>query len=101
LKLTKTDFIQYLNCPESLWLLKNKPEIYPKGEFSLFLEKLIKEGYEYDYIINLTNPPEIIFAQLKGYNSGATISLGDYKTKSSLKWFFSKTLPFGAKAYKN
>lgn len=45
-QLTKTDFIQYLNCPESLWLLKNKPEDFPKGEFSLFLEKLIKEGYE-------------------------------------------------------
>lgn len=46
LQLTKTDFIQYLNCPESLWLLKNKPEEFPSGEFSLFLEKLIKEGYE-------------------------------------------------------
>ncbi len=48
MRLTKTDFIQYLNCPESLWLLKNKPEVYNqfKGEFSLFLEKLIKEGYE-------------------------------------------------------
>lgn len=46
MRLTKTDFIQYLNCPESLWLLKNKPEAYEKGEFSLFLEKLIKEGYE-------------------------------------------------------
>jgi len=45
-QLTKTDFIQYLNCPESLWLLKNKPEEFPSGEFSLFLEKLIKEGYE-------------------------------------------------------
>ncbi len=45
-QLTKTDFIQYLNCRESLWLLKNKPEDFPKGEFSLFLEKLIKEGYE-------------------------------------------------------
>jgi hypothetical protein len=44
--LTKTDFIQFLNCPKSLWLLKNKPEIYPFGEFSLFLEKLIEEGYE-------------------------------------------------------
>lgn len=46
LQLTKTDFIQFLNCPESLWLFKNKPEEYPKGEFSLFLKKLIKEGYE-------------------------------------------------------
>ncbi|GER58138.1 hypothetical protein ULMA_02460 [Patiriisocius marinus] len=48
MQITKTDFIHYLNCPESLWLLKNKPEAYSqyKGKFSLFLEKLIKEGYE-------------------------------------------------------
>lgn len=46
LNLTKTDFIQYLNCPKSLWLLKRCPEEYPQGEFSLFLKKLIKEGYE-------------------------------------------------------
>jgi len=45
-QLTKTDFKYYLDCPESIWLLKNKPEVYPKGEFSLFAEKLIKEGYE-------------------------------------------------------
>lgn len=44
--LTKTDFKFYLDCPESLWLLKNKPDEYPEGEFSLFTEKLIKEGYE-------------------------------------------------------
>ncbi len=45
-QLTKTDFKYYLDCPESIWLLKNKPKAYPKGEFSLFAEKLIKEGYE-------------------------------------------------------
>lgn len=44
--LTKTDFKYYLDCQESLWLLKNKPQVYPKAEFSLFAEKLIKEGYE-------------------------------------------------------
>lgn len=44
--LSKTNFIQYLNCPESLWLKKHKPDLYPEGEFSLFLEKLVKEGYE-------------------------------------------------------
>ncbi|MBW8201174.1 hypothetical protein [Flagellimonas abyssi] len=46
MQLTKTDYIQYLNCPESLWLFKNKPDEYPNGEFSLFLQKLIDEGYE-------------------------------------------------------
>ena len=56
MQLTKTDFIQYLNCPESLWLLKNKPEVYPKGNFSLFLEKIIKEGYEVEEFAKLLFP---------------------------------------------
>lgn len=55
-QLSKTDFIQYLNCPESLWLRKNKPEKYTKGEFSLFLEKLIKEGYEVEEYAKLLFP---------------------------------------------
>ena len=48
MKLTKTDFIQYLNCPKSLWLLKHKPDVYQQYEsgFSSFLKKLIREGYE-------------------------------------------------------
>ncbi|PQJ16277.1 hypothetical protein BST99_11615 [Aureicoccus marinus] len=47
-QLTKTDFIQYLRCPESLWLAKNKPVEASQfiGEFSLFLEKIAQEGYE-------------------------------------------------------
>ncbi len=44
--ITKTDFIQYLKCPNSLWLLKNDPDNYPHGEFSIFMEKLVQEGYE-------------------------------------------------------
>ena len=46
MQLTKTDFIQYLNCPKSLWALKHDPENYPHGEFSVFLQKLTREGYE-------------------------------------------------------
>lgn len=46
MQLTKTDFIQYLNCPKSLWLLLNAPDEYPHGEFSVFLQKLAREGYE-------------------------------------------------------
>lgn len=59
----------------------------------------IKESYEYDYIINSSNPPEIIIVELKGYHSAATIPLGDFETKSSLKWFFNRTLPFAAKEF--
>jgi CRISPR/Cas system-associated exonuclease Cas4 (RecB family) len=46
MQLTKTDFIQYLNCPKSLWLLKIAVDEYPHGEFSVFLQKLTREGYE-------------------------------------------------------
>lgn len=44
--LTKTGFIQFLNCPKSLWLLKRDPDHYPYGEFSTFMQKLVREGYE-------------------------------------------------------
>ncbi|NAS14340.1 DUF2779 domain-containing protein [Poritiphilus flavus] len=44
--LTKTDFIHYLRCPESLWLTKNKPDEAKKGKLSFFLQKIIDEGYE-------------------------------------------------------
>ena len=46
MELTKTNFIQYLNCPKSLWLSLHKPEVYPKGEFSEYAQKLTQEGYE-------------------------------------------------------
>jgi len=43
--LTKTDFKEYLLCNKCLWVKKKKPEEYTAGEFSLFLQKLIKDGY--------------------------------------------------------
>ena len=46
MQLSKTDFIQYLQCPKSLWLKKHNPDQYPEGEFSAFLDKLVREGYE-------------------------------------------------------
>ncbi len=44
-QLSKTDFIQYLNCPKSLWLLQNKPSKYSHGEFTDFAKKLAAEGF--------------------------------------------------------
>ena len=46
IQVTKTDFLQYLNCPKSLWLLKEDPDHYPYGDFSTFMQKLVCEGYE-------------------------------------------------------
>lgn len=58
------------------------------------------EYYEYDYIIHASHPDEIILVELKGYDATATISLGTFEKKASLKWFFNKTLPFAAKYFK-
>lgn len=49
--LTKTDFIQYLSCPKSLWVLKHDPKHYPKGEFSTFQQKLVREGGEVEQYV--------------------------------------------------
>ncbi len=46
MQISKTDFIHYLNCPKSLWLLKHKPDQYPHGEFSDYMKKLTSEGYD-------------------------------------------------------
>lgn len=51
MRLSKTDFVQYLNCSKSLWLLKHEPEKYPYGEFSAFVQKLTREGYEVEFYV--------------------------------------------------
>ncbi|MDE0243459.1 MAG: DUF2779 domain-containing protein [Candidatus Kaiserbacteria bacterium] len=43
---TKTDFIHFLRCSHSLWLEKHKPDVFPRKEFSDFLKKIAREGYE-------------------------------------------------------
>lgn len=53
LQLTKTDFIQFLNCPQSFWFRKKRPEIYPEGEFSAFLQKLVRDGYAVEGFVRL------------------------------------------------
>ena len=54
--LTKTDFVHYLQCPKSLWLLKHKPEAYPHKEFSDFLKKIVREGYEVERYAQILFP---------------------------------------------
>jgi hypothetical protein len=46
LQLSKTDFLQFLHCPKSLWLLRRKPTLYQHGPFSDYLQKIVSEGYE-------------------------------------------------------
>jgi hypothetical protein len=46
LQLSKTDFLQFLHCAKSLWLLRRKPTLYQHGPFSDYLQKIVTEGYE-------------------------------------------------------
>jgi CRISPR/Cas system-associated exonuclease Cas4 (RecB family) len=47
MRLTKSDFISYLNCPKSLWLAKRGSERYPQqSDPPVFMQKLAREGYE-------------------------------------------------------
>ena len=51
MQLSKTDFLQFLHCPKSLWLLKRKPELYEHGPFSDYLQKIVTEGYEIEAFV--------------------------------------------------
>jgi len=75
MQLTKTDFIQYLRCPKSLWLLKRDPDKYPDGEFSAFLKKLIQDGYLVERYVrqlfeNQNNGSEISFQRTSHTDDG-------------------------------
>jgi hypothetical protein len=54
--LTKTDFKEFLLCNKCLWVKKIKPELYIEGEFSLFLQKLIKDGYDVEKYVQKLFP---------------------------------------------
>jgi len=71
--LSKTDFKEYLICPKWIWLKKIKPEQCVAGEMSLFMEKLIQDGYEIEAYaqqlfpdgINVTGTKEVLLATTK------------------------------------
>jgi CRISPR/Cas system-associated exonuclease Cas4 (RecB family) len=57
--LTKTDFKEFLLCNKCLWVKKKRPEDYVEGEFSLFLKKLIHDGYEVESYVQKLFPEGI------------------------------------------
>ena len=58
--LTKTDFKEHLLCHKSLWLKKNKPELYTPGEFSIFLQKILKDGDEVESYVQKLFPEGVM-----------------------------------------
>ena len=103
MQISKTDFIHYLNCPKSLWLLKQKPDKYPHGEFSDYMKKLTSEGYEVEAFAQklIKNQPDAasysfqsVFQTQRGLyakadvirdNGDGTINLYEVKSSTSVK----------------
>ncbi len=103
MQLSKTDFIKYLQCPKSLWLLLKKPEMYPHGEFSDYAKKLAAEGYEVEaYVKALLGKQDdserfsfqTVFETERGLyakadvvrvNEDGTINLYEIKSSTSVK----------------
>lgn len=103
MQISKTDFIQFLSCPKSLWLLKHKPDLYPHGEFSDYMKKLTAEGYEVEgwcrlYLQSRADAHrysfQSIFATNRGLyakadavrdNGDGTINLYEVKSSTSVK----------------
>lgn len=48
--LSKTDFLEYLQCPKCLWLKKKKPELYIAKKPSEFDQKNLQEGQEVELL---------------------------------------------------
>ncbi len=44
-RLTKTDYLEYLRCPNEFWLKHNRPEVSKKVEETLEYEHLRQQGY--------------------------------------------------------
>lgn len=99
MQLTKTDFVQFLHCSKSLWLMLNKPDIYPFDEPTDHGQKLIEEGYLFEsYVEQLIrswpNASEFtfqktyetdngLFARLDVIRSNSDGSIDIYEIKSS------------------
>jgi hypothetical protein len=69
-------------------------EIYPGKILYQKDEEGAKLSHEYDYLIKSSQPKEIVLIELKGYSSKATIDLGTYEEKGTLKYFFNNAVPF-------
>lgn len=51
MQLSKTNFLHFLGCSKSLWLLKHKPSEYPHKTMSTYEDKLALEGYEVQKLV--------------------------------------------------
>lgn len=83
-KLTKTNYLQYLSCPEELWLQINRPDLMPgitmdalhKIEQGNLIDQLARQLFELGGEINgqLFNADQVIFQQKASFNNYLAIA---------------------------
>lgn len=83
--LSKTDYIQYLDCPEELWLRKNQPDILPpidldrqyKLDQGNLIDQLAQDWFSDGCVIaNWTIDPKDVVFQMKA-QKGAMLAITD------------------------
>ena len=83
--LSKTDYIQYLDCPEELWLRKNKPAVLPpvdldrqyKLDQGNLIDQLAQDWFTDGCVIaDWTIDPKNVVFQMKAQN-GAMLAITD------------------------
>src|SRR3972149_7627412 len=74
--LTKSDFLNYLQCIKKLWLSKNRKDLVPETDYNL--QKLFDQGYEVEQFAYQLFP-EGISAKTDDFNQSAK------KTKELIK----------------
>jgi len=82
--LSKTDYIQYLDCPEELWLRKNKPELLPsididrqyKLDQGNLIDELAQEWFSDGCVIAdwEIDPKEVVFQMKAQHESMLAIT---------------------------
>lgn len=83
----------YLQCSKSFWLLKHKPSIYPKKEFTKFMQKLVKDGYEVEEYAQKIFPDGVsLFGKAQSINQeDSAVEKTIEALKTDKKVFFQPT----------
>lgn len=80
MKLTKTDFISFLECPNNAWVKIHKPEEYAKFPLSEFEQSLVTMGNEVEELARGMFPSGYLISGRNEYYQNATKELIKEKT---------------------
>ena len=79
MQISKSDFVRYLSCPGSFWLLKHKTDAYPHGKLSDYAKKTIAEAQkvrEYVKALVSNRPDAKAYSFAVEFNAEGGLSAG-------------------------